>query len=271
MMPEYVTLAVCKELLEMQEKSFRLLVTTLMGEMKDDMKSIKSDLDDVKASLEFTGKDMKVVQDKVKDLEFHFENLDGAIGSHDANISDVMRKQEYLESQSRHNNIKIFGIPEQEKETWADTEALVKSKVKDLLQIKDELCIERAHRVARRPGPGRSAARGRSNHGQDGPKPIVAKFLNWKEKEQVLAAARKIKPPDVLFLQDFSQQTLERRKEQIPKMLAARDQGKIAYFIGDKLVVKEKPPDARKRSPLPTADPNRSSHGADDSEISFGE
>ena len=89
---------------------------------------------------------------------------------------------------------------------------------------KPGLCIERAHRVARRPGPGRSAGRGRSNHGQDGPKPIVAKFLNWKEKEQVLAAARKIKPPDVLFLQDFSQQTLERRKEQIPKMLAARDQ-----------------------------------------------
>eukprot|EP00795_Rhopilema_esculentum_P013847 gene13847-4787_t len=109
----------------------------LFGELKDDVRSAQSELNDAKASLKFTGNDMKVIQDKVKDLEFLSQNLDGAMSSHKANISNVMRKQEYLEIQSRCNNIKIFGIPEKEKETWADTEARIKSKVKELLRIID--------------------------------------------------------------------------------------------------------------------------------------
>ena len=62
-------------------------------------------------------------------------------------------------------------------------------------------------------------------------------------KEQVLAAARKLKPPNILFLQDFSQQNLEQRRGQNPQFLTACGQGKIDYFIGDKLKVKEKPPE----------------------------
>ena len=38
-----------------------------------------------------------------------------------------------------------------------------------------------------------------------------------------------------------------KREEQVPEMLAARKQGKIAYFVLDKLVIKDKPPDQLKR------------------------
>ena len=47
-MTEYITLALNEELLEMQEKSLRLLVTTVMGEMKVDMRPIKFELNDMK-------------------------------------------------------------------------------------------------------------------------------------------------------------------------------------------------------------------------------
>ncbi len=41
------------------------------------------------------------------------------------------------------------------------------------------------------------------------------------------------------FLEDFSSRTLEKRKSLIPKLEEARKAGKIAYFVADRLVVKD--------------------------------
>ena len=76
--------------------------------------------------------------------------------------------------------------------------------------------------------------------------PIIAKFTYWKQKEKVLHAARKLKLEgvqlDVQFYQDFAQGTLQRRASQIPKLLEERKKGKVAYFVMDQLIVKDKPP-----------------------------
>ncbi len=49
---------------------------------------------------------------------------------------------------SRRNNIKIIGVPEEEdEETLDDTEAKVKTLLKEKLEIEDEVEIERAHWV----------------------------------------------------------------------------------------------------------------------------
>ena len=48
-----------------------------------------------------------------------------------------------------------------------------------------------------------------------------------------------MKPRDVKFVADFSQRTLSRRQELVPRMLEARQNGKVAYFIGSKLIVKD--------------------------------
>ena len=57
-------------------------------------------------------------------------------------------KTEYLENQSRRNNIRVSGIPEAVGETWEVSEAKVKTVIKEKLQI--DVDIERAHRVERR-------------------------------------------------------------------------------------------------------------------------
>ena len=51
--------------------------------------------------------------------------------------------------------------------------------------------------------------------------------LAWKQKEKVIKAARAIKLSDVMFLEDYSQRTLERRQMQIPKLIDARKRGKF--------------------------------------------
>ena len=55
--------------------------------------------------------------------------------------------------------------------------------------------------------------------------------------------ARKKKPDGILFYNDYSANTLARRQAQIQMLQKMRKQGKLVYFIKDRLVVKDKPQD----------------------------
>ena len=55
---------------------------------------------------------------------------------------------EYLENQSRRNNIRVSGIPEEPRETWEKVEEKVKAAVKEKLDL--DIDIERTHRVEKR-------------------------------------------------------------------------------------------------------------------------
>ena len=123
----------------------------------------------------------------------------------------VLGKQEYLEIQSRRNNVYVAGIQENDKESWDETGDIPKSKIKELLKIDDELTIERAHRINPKPSGRRGSSGAHGGRREERSRPIIAKFLNWKEKKRVLAAARSIKPDAVKVVQDFSQAMLDHR------------------------------------------------------------
>ena len=90
-----------------------------------------------------------------------------------------------------------------------------------------------------------------------------------------------MRPQSIKFVDDFSQRTLAKRNSQIPEMLEARKRGKLAYFVVDKLVIRNKPPGpngTRKKTPeLNTnADSNvtegfniTAGYSEDDGEVSF--
>ena len=68
----------------------------------------------------------------------------------------------------------------------------------------------------------------------------VQKFSHWKQKERVLRIAREKKPKGIMFYPDMAKRTLDRRTEQIPDLIEERKKGKIAYFVMDQLVVRDK-------------------------------
>ena len=133
-------------------------------------------------------------------------------------------KTEYLENQSRRNNIRVSGIPEAERESWEDSEAKVKAVIKEKLQINVD--IERAHRVDKRKSH-------KKNTNQ--PRTIVCRLRDWKQREAVIRKARKIKPYGLYVSEDLAPETLQKREAQISKLKATRESGKIAYFILDRL------------------------------------
>ena len=241
---EYITLEVLKEMMEIQDRAYRSTLQILVNDMKSEIKSVKKDVEELKLSTQFMSskfedqknnieqRKMKVeqIEDWVKILESNLSNssLDDEYYDHESRLKDLENKHEYLENMSRRNNIKLLGLPEDKnsEKSWEDTEQIVKETINKELEISsEEIQIERAHRVGK-PQDGR-------------PRPVVARFCSWKQKEAILAAARKKKPKNVRFFQDLSSRTLQRRAEKIPKLIQERKKGNVAYFVLDRLVVHE--------------------------------
>ena len=224
---EYVTLEVLKEMMEIQDRAYRSTLQILVNDMKSEIKSVKKDVEELKLSTQFMSskledqknnieqRKMKVeqIEDRVKILESNLSNssLDDEYYDHESRLEDLENKHEYLENMSMRNNIKILGLPEDKnrEKSWEDTEQIVKETINKELEISsEEIQIERAHRV------------GKPQDGQ--PRPVVARFCPWKQKEAILAIARKKKPTNVRFFQDLSSRTLQRRAEKIPKLIQER-------------------------------------------------
>lgn len=260
-----------REMMSVQEASFVASFKIMFEDVKNEIKSLRTELNDLRKSLEFSQADIEKVEGKIKALETNVDKSKLTIQQHDVDIEAVQDGVEYIENQSRRNNIKLVGLDEGDEErSWSDTEEVFKQCIKEKLGIEEEIVIERAHRVGnKRDDVGKTR--------QDGsvikPRPIIAKLQSWKQKEHVISEARKKKPDGVAFFQDLAARTLERRRNQIPALLEARQRGKLAFFVMDRLVVKDRPPGSQFGHQRRRRHENSNATGNNDeseTEVSFG-
>ena len=161
-------------------------------------------------------KSVEAADMKIKAVYVQIEGINNDINR---NLEALENKVEYLENQSRQNHIKIFGVPEEENEkTWDDTEVIVKTLIRNKLGIEQHIEIERAHRLAcddrgedeTHPQRNVHHVESASSKRNSQPRPIVAKIKSWKVKDTIMKVARKKKPKDTRFMNDFAKRTLER-------------------------------------------------------------
>lgn len=229
---EYVSMATVKDLLKVQESTLRTLFEEVISSLTTRVEDVVQNLDTIKASLEYSQREIE----QLKPVEGRLSILSVEVDKLSSDLVEQDLKTEYLENQSRRNNIRVSGIPESAgKETWEEAESKVQKAVEEKLGIK--LDIERAHRVERRKRPGRPG----NVDKQQEPRTIVCRLKSWKQREQVLKKARKDKPVGLFISEDLALATLKKREPQIPKLKAAKEAGKIAYFVLDKLVIRDKP------------------------------
>ena len=99
--------------------------------------------------------------------------------------------------------------------------------------------LERSHRTGRFDGDGR-------------PRTVVVKLLRFKDKEEILKRANKLKGTNLYINEDFSDKVRQKRKDLLPRMIEARNQGNYAYLRYDQLVVRP-PRSPRPARPTPAA------------------
>ena len=242
---EFATIGFVKQMLEVQDKAYRSSLQIMLEDVKGEIRSLRKDYEEIKSSISFVSARLDTFDNTFKSTESELMKIRQVTKQIEMDIEDgvedLARNIEYLENQSRRNNVKIFGIPEDDDEkSWDDTESKVKEAIKNKLGIEDEIKIERAHRIGKRSTD--DGKQQNSWHGtrSNGPRPIVAKIDSWKVKERIVKKAREVKPDGLKFYSDFSQRTLDRRRSQIPALQAARNQGKDAFFVVDRLVIRNK-------------------------------
>ena len=144
---------------------------------------------------------------------------------------------EYFENQSRRNNIRIHGIPEQPDETWEKTERKANMALESKLNPSFEVQIERAHRT------GKANRRQAGNASSKRPRTMICRLENWKQKNPILKAARTVNPDGMFVNEDLNAEILQRLKELLPKLKQAKQVGKIAYFRLHQLIIRDRPTD----------------------------
>ena len=103
-------------------------------------------------------------------------------------------------------------------------------------QLGIDVDIERACTPVER----RNRDRSSQDTQQRKPRTTVSKLRCWKQREAVLKKVRKSKPSGLFISEDLALATLQRRVAQIGKLREARQAGKIAYFVLDRLVIRDK-------------------------------
>ena len=197
-------------MIKVEEETIKTFFTSFIEATNTRIDSVIKEVQALKTSLEFTQAEFKTIMDA---------NPVERLGAFETKIEALVDKVDDLENRSRRNNLLFEGIDEDNfrRETWKQAEEKLQDIISNNLEINDELPIERAHRVGKKRDDGK-------------PWPIAAKFLNYKDREKVLQARKKLKGSKIVIREDISDKVKAKQKELIPKMLDARRNGKVAYI-----------------------------------------
>lgn len=190
-----------KKLLEQQEKNFKSCVEILVDSSNKRVGELLREVHDLKVSLEFTQKEFLDFKNYCKTWGDTCKETKNDMKTDCKSLISLNDKSGYIEGQSRRNNIIIDGINESASEKWSDSEDKVKKLLSEKLQIDHrKIELERAHKTGK---PSPSSTR---------PRPIVVKFLRYKDKMEVLSKAKALKGTDIFINEDFSEAVRQKRK-----------------------------------------------------------
>ena len=206
----------------------RVLESMLQSLFDSVVKSLTARVDDAVKSVALLKTSLGYSQQNIKDLKHctsKLEEINTEIDQLNSDLTERDLKLEYLENQSRKNNICIKGFPEMtEQKTWQDVEDKVKEAITTKLDLDADM--ERAHHVNHQDKHHKKNI----NSPENQPRTILCCLHDWKHKK-VLKKARKEKLSGLQLREDVALSTPEKRQAHLEKFKAAKQAGKIAYFV----------------------------------------
>ena len=169
--------------------------------------------------------DLRQAQSEVKNLQTSCNFLEENVKSLHSERDQLKTKLTDLEARSMRDNLMFYGLKETKDE---NCETLVKDFCTNKLEIEGaKLVFDRVHRVG-----GNTAKK---------PRPIVAKFHYYSEREAVLTAAGDrsddLKQENTGVGIQRPKAVRGARRNLYATMKRARDQGNTARFVGEKLFI----------------------------------
>ena len=227
-----------KDLYEYIDNRMKQTESTIINFIEMNMRLVNTRLDDtikdvaaVKESLNFQedigGKKMKNIEDRIAQLERDLQQFNAKPTNYiQSDINEIYEKMRDIEDRSRRNNLRFEGIKDDLNEDWAESEKKLKIVIQNNLGLDvDNIIIERAHRI------------GKKNDKKD--RIIVARFLNYKDREVILKSRFKLKDTGIYINEDYSDETIKIRNDLMPQVKRYRSEGKFAFLQYDRVVVRD--------------------------------
>uniref|UniRef100_A0A8D8VP72 Uncharacterized protein n=2 Tax=Cacopsylla melanoneura TaxID=428564 RepID=A0A8D8VP72_9HEMI len=134
-------------------------------------------------------------------------------------------KIRFYSNDVKRRNVVIYGIKEDEDESWEQIMNQVLSILNTVMQMDVQRSeIDNCYRLGKR------------NHKYPG-RPLLVKFVTEWRKVEMLKKGHKLKGRKLWVDEDYTKEVMERRKELIPKMMGIRKSGKFAILKKDKIFV----------------------------------
>lgn len=185
-------------------------------------KLINSRSDALEKMLEAVHMDMQTLNEKVNSIEKRVEDYEVA-------GKDCRNRVSNLGRYGRCWNLILYGVLEPEKENVKEN---IMDEVTNICQEtlpseKEKLAdaIDVAHRL------------GKNKRTDSKPRGIILRFISRRLRDAVWKAAKKnsfLQDNGLRFAEDLTKEDRDNRKKLWPKIKAARDNGKNAYFVGGK-------------------------------------
>ena len=212
----------------------------LLLEIRRDVKSMNRKFDSLEKSVNDLKRDNKHLKQQNQVITSEINRMKTSFAKLEVRTAEAEKKSEYLEAQSRRDNLKFFGFEDDGTETWEQSENKVRGYIRNELHIDDtDIKIERAHRL-----PSRNS-----------PKPIIVKFSFFKDKDSVLRAYRQKRKDEnndnvnddndgnnetvrrIRVTEDFPERVVKARTKLFPFLKSCMDDEVNAYLRYDSLVV----------------------------------
>jgi len=223
------------------------------------LENLNKSVASIKESLAIIEKDVEALKEKTKKTSQKVNDLEESVDYNDQDISDLQRDVKglqhevdnlkmqllYQEHYSRRENLMFIGIQEEvgtqgdeenstvSNQNTENTKEIIYNFMEQELQIQNarsRIEFQRVHRVGKE--------RGKKS------RPIIAKFLRYCDREEVLFKARKLlKGKTYSVFEDMPKELYELRKAQLKKRQNAKERGDTAYFskkYPDKLFINGK-------------------------------
>ena len=174
--------------------------------LKETMAPVIADLDDVKASAQFTTEKLDEItslSERMSKMEKENIDLKSKLEKSEARCSTLEDRIILVEGYSRRNNLKFINVAD--RPTGENCESRVLELCKRFDIDLEEHHIERAHRL------------GNKNQAKS---PILVKFLSYKDRQRVLQEKTRFKQQGILVVEDYPKEVLYRRKMFTPVLKA---------------------------------------------------
>ena len=137
-----------------------------------------------------------------------------------------LRRNIKLEAYTRRENLKLFNI--EEKDENVDTEEIVRKTLVEKMNIPkgdvERIRFERVHRM-------------RTRKASSKPRPVIAKFSFYQDKEFVWSFVKNLKGSGIGISNDFPKEIDEIHEKLYPILKKAKQDRQSAYFKVDKLII----------------------------------